>query len=161
MPPFYVGLFWYGYRLPGRWWTVYLFFIIAGYIICEVLVGKTDLYWLGYLVFGFLGTSWWYMRCFCRLLYYGGRYYEVDVSEFEVSGELCVGRPCGICDGQTDTGTGFSPSSFHRGSPCSYITWGMDDRLVGGRSSETCVSPCTWTTTRWLGGLRIHRCVLG
>jgi hypothetical protein len=27
--------------------------------------------------------------------------------------------------------------SFHCGSPCSYITWGMNSRPVGGRSSET------------------------
>jgi hypothetical protein len=27
--------------------------------------------------------------------------------------------------------------SFHRGSPCSYVTWGMNNRLVSGSSSET------------------------
>jgi hypothetical protein len=26
--------------------------------------------------------------------------------------------------------------SFHHGSPCSYITWGMNSRLIGGSSSE-------------------------
>jgi hypothetical protein len=26
--------------------------------------------------------------------------------------------------------------SFRHGSPCSYITWGINDRHVGGRSSE-------------------------
>jgi hypothetical protein len=30
-----------------------------------------------------------------------------------------------------------STSSFHRGSPCSYITWGMNNKPVGGHSSET------------------------
>jgi hypothetical protein len=30
--------------------------------------------------------------------------------------------------------------SFHRGGPYSYITWGVNDRPAGGRSSET-VSP--------------------
>jgi hypothetical protein len=30
--------------------------------------------------------------------------------------------------------------SFHRGCPCSYIIWGMNNRPSGGRSSET-VSP--------------------
>jgi hypothetical protein len=31
----------------------------------------------------------------------------------------------------------FPPSiSFHRGSPCSYITWEMNNRPIGGRSSE-------------------------
>jgi hypothetical protein len=28
-------------------------------------------------------------------------------------------------------------TSFHHGSPCSYITWGVNNRPVGGRSSET------------------------
>jgi hypothetical protein len=31
--------------------------------------------------------------------------------------------------------------SFHCGSPCSYITWGMNKRPVGGRSSETSSNP--------------------
>jgi hypothetical protein len=31
--------------------------------------------------------------------------------------------------------------SFHYGSPCSYITWGMNNRPVGGRSSETQSQP--------------------
>jgi hypothetical protein len=33
---------------------------------------------------------------------------------------------------------GFTLSiSFHHGFPCSYIIWGMNNRTVGGRSSET------------------------
>jgi hypothetical protein len=39
----------------------------------------------------------------------------------------------GFCDGQSDTETGFSPSFLvfpvdiiHHGSPCSYITWGLE-----------------------------------
>jgi hypothetical protein len=33
---------------------------------------------------------------------------------------------------------GFTLSvSFHLGSPCSYITWGMNNRPAGGRSAET------------------------
>jgi hypothetical protein len=28
---------------------------------------------------------------------------------------------------------------FHHGSPCSYVTWGMNNRPVGGSSSETYV----------------------
>jgi hypothetical protein len=52
----------------------------------------------------------------------------------------------GICGGIRDTGTGQASLrvfqfllsvSFHRGSPCSHITWGLDSRPVGGRSSET------------------------
>jgi hypothetical protein len=55
----------------------------------------------------------------------------------------CV-SPCGICGGQSGAGTSFSQSfyfllsiSFHRGF-CTYIYHlGMNNRLVGGRSSET------------------------
>jgi hypothetical protein len=51
----------------------------------------------------------------------------------------------GICGEQSGTGTHFSLKffgfplslSFHHGFLCSYITWGMNNRLVGGRSSET------------------------
>jgi hypothetical protein len=32
-------------------------------------------------------------------------------------------------------------TSFRRGSHCSYITWRMNNRPVGGRSSETCSHP--------------------
>jgi hypothetical protein len=57
--------------------------------------------------------------------------------------------PCGICSGQSDTGTGFSPESFgfslsvsfHCGCPYSDITWGMNSRCVGGRTSETLCRP--------------------
>jgi hypothetical protein len=46
--------------------------------------------------------------------------------------------PCGICDGQSYTGTEFTPSSlsfppsvsFHRSCPHSYIIWGMESRPI-------------------------------
>jgi hypothetical protein len=53
--------------------------------------------------------------------------------------------PCGICSEHSGTGTGFSPEffrfplslSFCRGSPYCYITWRINNRAVGNRSSET------------------------
>jgi hypothetical protein len=51
---------------------------------------------------------------------------------------------CGIYGGQSGTGTVFSEFfdfilsvSFHHGSQCSFITCGMNNRAVGGCSSET------------------------
>jgi hypothetical protein len=53
--------------------------------------------------------------------------------------------PCGICGGQSCTGTGFLskffgfplPILFRRFSPHSHITWGINNRPAGGRGSET------------------------
>jgi hypothetical protein len=53
--------------------------------------------------------------------------------------------PCGICFGQSCSGTGFSPCSlvfpcqmsFRHSSPYSYITWRMKNSPIGGCSSET------------------------
>jgi hypothetical protein len=52
--------------------------------------------------------------------------------------------PRGIYGRQSDTVTffyeffGFFLSiSFHRGPPYSYIIWGVNNRLAGGRNSET------------------------
>jgi hypothetical protein len=41
----------------------------------------------------------------------------------------------------------FPVISFIRGSPCSYIAWRMNNRPVGGRSSETCPHPMDVTNT--------------
>jgi hypothetical protein len=66
-----------------------------------------------------------------------------DVSGRPVTTEARIG-PCGICGGQSGAATGLSGSSS--GFPCQYhstmalhtrITWGTNDRPVGGRSSET------------------------
>jgi hypothetical protein len=52
--------------------------------------------------------------------------------------------PCGICGGQIGNATGFLSEFFSfpcqynsTGPPYSYIIWGMNNRPVGGRSSET------------------------
>jgi hypothetical protein len=52
--------------------------------------------------------------------------------------------PCGICGGHSGAVTSFSQNirfflsvSFHHISPYPYLTWGMNNRPFGGRSSET------------------------
>jgi hypothetical protein len=64
--------------------------------------------------------------------------------EAQVRARVCQ---CGICGEKVALGQvflrvlQFSLSIiFHRGSPHSYITWGVNNRPVSGRSSET-VSP--------------------
>jgi hypothetical protein len=57
--------------------------------------------------------------------------------------------PCGVCYRQSGTVTYFSLrvlrfytiNIFHHGSTYSYITWGMNKKPVGGRSSETQFHP--------------------
>jgi hypothetical protein len=73
------------------------------------------------------------------------------VSRRRLTAEARVGAvvsPCGIFDGQRDTQTGFysnppvSLCQYHSTlDPCSYITWGMNNRSVRGRRSETCFRP--------------------
>jgi hypothetical protein len=62
-----------------------------------------------------------------------------------VKAQVCAQiSPCGICGGQSGTGTFFFSElfsfpmlvSFHCGCPYSYITWGMN-RPIGSCSSET------------------------
>jgi hypothetical protein len=63
------------------------------------------------------------------------------IPEARVRAWVC---PCGICGGQSDTVIVFSqsssvfPSQYHfTVFPFSYITWKMNNRPVGGSSSET------------------------
>jgi hypothetical protein len=63
---------------------------------------------------------------------------------------------------ESSTGTGFPSTStvpksvsLHRGSPYSFVVWGMNNRPVGGSSSETCCHPIYINNNR--EGLRIYR----
>jgi hypothetical protein len=62
-------------------------------------------------------------------------------------------RPCGICGGQRDTGTGFFSEffgfllsvSFHRGSPYSYEGWTIGQFMAAvQRHSVTASTSSTW-----------------
>jgi hypothetical protein len=78
---------------------------------------------------------------------YVGRATAQAVSRQRLTTEAQVrdqANPCGICGGQSDVGIVFSEVfgfllsvSFHRVSQHLYITWRMNNRLVGGSSSET------------------------
>jgi hypothetical protein len=67
----------------------------------------------------------------------------------EEDGVRALVSPCGICSGQSGSRTGFSQSSSvcpisiisPRFSILIYITRGMNNRPVGGRSSETSSHP--------------------
>jgi hypothetical protein len=75
------------------------------------------------------------------------------IHRYDIPAYTCPFRALGDCDGQSYTGKGFLKflrfpllSWFHRGSPCSYIIFGMNNRPVGGRSSETRSPPPKCTT---------------
>jgi hypothetical protein len=94
----------------------------------------------------------------------GGHAMSQAVSRQPVTAEAQVFArisPCDICGGQSDPGTGFlydffgfSPSLLvHRASPYSYITCGMKNMPVGGRSSETWPHPID-KNNKSRGGIR-------
>jgi hypothetical protein len=82
-----------------------------------------------------------------RDFYIFGRAMPKAVSPFTVEAPVRARLgPCGISDEQRSIGTGLPPISSV--FPCLYhstmafhthivITWGMNNRLIGGRSSET------------------------
>jgi hypothetical protein len=67
--------------------------------------------------------------------------------------EFFYQRICGICSGQSGTGTGFSPNSsvlpcqYHSTvASCSYITWGLTIGLLVTAVKRRGLTPSTWTT---------------
>jgi hypothetical protein len=84
----------------------------------------------------------------CKILWHAKKVYEVWKRDFvdEIRNFLRPVHPDLLPDGSSGrtarerSGGQIRSSpiltSFHHGSPCSYITWGMNNRPVGGCSSE-------------------------
>jgi hypothetical protein len=70
-------------------------------------------------------------------------------------------NPCGTCCGRSGTGRDFSLSylvfrcqNHSTGGPYSYIIWGMNNRPIGGHSSETKSHPNDMKPATLTGGGR-------